>query len=200
VAAAALAIVYILGRVSAPTPPPTFPEVQVAPEALGPLKPKLDDSFITNLLDRTLQPSQVATAPGAEVALIERFCAPRNSEGRLPPIGGVEPPQRPVSVALAPVLYTGGKYDRTTLELFTATSRGAGQRYLFEGVHRPLEFGLDKEGRPFVETSRIWWLEPSLRVGAGSAAGAAVGGLAAGTGGSVAGAAIGAILGVLLTY
>jgi len=207
-AAAVGVILFLLGRTSAPESPPTFRDVVVSPEALEALKPRLDDSFIVDLLDRTVQPSQVATAPGAETALVARFCGPFASAGALPPPEGVEVPPGPapgpgtpiVRADETPVLYTGGKHGRSKLELFTATPSGAGQRLLFEGVHSPFEWGLDEGGRPFVETSRVWWVRPTVGVGAGAAAGAAVGSLVAGTGGSAAGAAVGAAVMVLQLF
>lgn len=214
----ALAAGLVLGRVFDGGPDPEFDEVTITDEQLEEKKPDPPSGLIDRILQPEVDPDQVATAPGAGQPSLGGFCGPLIEQalaraeaqrqvdevptGDLvdrpvpPPAPPVDPDQEQLETATA-LLFDAGRYEGSTLELFTVDNAGDASRLLYTGVHRPLEFGVRDNGVAWVSGSRFWYVKPAIKGGSLAGAGAGVGAVICGSQCAVGGAVIGGVAGAI---
>ena len=184
---------FAVGRCSGPEPDPPHPAVEVPPESIERDEPELEPGIIDRIVERPVQPEQVATAPGGGEEQLVTFCTPyvqraareaAAAAGAPPAVGGLAALQVPRVPDPAPVFLARssrsspglwGMRDRTTLVGITSTGELREIRFV---AWPGSSWRSDDAGGVSIREPRFGGLRGwAIELGVPLAVGAAIGGL-----------------------
>jgi hypothetical protein len=164
-AGALLGAGVLVGWCARPDPPPRYRNVEVTRDQIEASEPDTVVQFRERIVYRTVEPEQVAVAPGGAVEDVDAFCRGGGFVRADTLDGGGRPDPR--------LLIRSGSFSGRELVLTGPLSNGDLQQSSYR-TRAPFQFRVTGDS-VLVQGSRFWWVRPALTgaalLGAGYVAG-----------------------------